>query len=382
MPVYAEMIKDKNGKNVEKKINGKTVYYIRTYVENSDGKRKQITRHNKTWLGRSGYDEAQREEIRLKNNVCSDKNGKILLHELAKHYLENSKINWKESTYLKNRDNYRLFIKPKLGSYMIQRLTTKDILEWKNELKKKGYALHYLKGIYSTFSAILNFGCKYYNLEKNVVRIEGNFKDVKGSQKKEMKIITDEQFKNAIKNEKNYFYFVAFNLMFYCGLRRGEMLALKIEDIDFKNNTISINKTVNPKISKVPTPPKTNKSNRIIPVSENIIRLLKSLIENNSFDDDFIFLHHIALTTLKKKSDRNLKSIGLDEDKLIRIHDYRHSFASFCINNNVEIQILSDYMGHENISITWDIYGHLYPDAKYSLINKIKDKIIIENFKF
>ena len=49
----------------------------------------------------------------------------------------------------------------------------------------------------------------------------------------------------------------------------------------------------------------------------------------------------------------------------------RHSFASYCINLGVEIQILSEYMGHENISITWDTYGHLYPNSQSKLLTKI-----------
>ena len=99
--------------------------------------------------------------------------------------------------------------------------------------------------------------------------------------------------------------------------------------------------------------------------------LLKKLINIQESKNGYIFLNNITLSTLKRKSDRNLRSIGLNEKELIRIHDYRHSFATMCIHNNVPIHVLSDYMGHENISVTWDTYGHLYPDSKNVLVSTI-----------
>ena len=371
MPVYEE----------KEKINGQKGYFIRCYVDGPNGK-KQISRHNKKkWIGRDGKILAKQEEIRLTNKEFDDYE-KMTLNELAEEYLKNLRLNWKESTYLKNRDNYNLYIKPFFGHKIVKSITAKDILIWKNDMNEKGFALNYKKGFYSTFSAIINFGCKYCNLEKNVVRIEGNFQNVKGAKNKEMKIITDEEFRRCIKNESDEFYYVAYNLLFYTGLRRGELLSLNINDLDFDKNTININKTVNPKISLIPHSPKTDKANRILPIKKELMNLIKKLIENNEFKDGYIFLNNITLSTLKRKSDRNLKSIGFTSEKFIRIHDYRHSFASMCINSGVQIQILSEYMGHENISITWDTYGHLYPDAKNILLDKIDNKIIIQKNKF
>ena len=91
MPIYVEKIKDKkNGKMIEKKVDGQKQYFIRTYVEDENGLRKQITRHNKKWLGRNGYNLAMQEEIRLKNDILigEEKNKNITLHELEEMYLK------------------------------------------------------------------------------------------------------------------------------------------------------------------------------------------------------------------------------------------------------------------------------------------------------
>ena len=83
MPIYTEKIKDKTtGEMVDKKVDGKLQYYIRTYVKDEFGDDKQITRHNKEWLGRDGYWKAQQEEIRLKNTKIKSQNKNILFSQL------------------------------------------------------------------------------------------------------------------------------------------------------------------------------------------------------------------------------------------------------------------------------------------------------------
>ena len=90
MPVYVEMVKKKKtGKKIEKKVNDKKQYYIRTYITDENGKRKQITKHNKNWLGRDGQLEASQEENRLKKQInCNLILKKITLNEVYENYLD------------------------------------------------------------------------------------------------------------------------------------------------------------------------------------------------------------------------------------------------------------------------------------------------------
>lgn len=97
-----------------------------------------------------------------------------------------------------------------------------------------------------------------------------------------------------------------------------------------------------------------------------VSKLLKEYIKN--VDDKTIFgLKNIKPTTLQRKCDKNCLKAGITKN--IRIHDFRHSFASLCINNNVPIEILSEYLGHESISTTINTYAHLYPDSQDKLLN-------------
>ena len=362
MPVYEE----------KKKINGQKRYYILTYVRDENGNSKRIMRRNKNWIGKNGYFLAQQEEIRLKNQ--STNNFEYENHTLNKLYdsfILYKEKNVKYSTLLKLQQNYDNHIKNFLGSKKYYSLTTLDIQKWKDFMYNKNLSLNTMKNTFTTLSSILEYGCEYYGLPKNVARIAKNFKQTKGVSKNEMNFITKEQFDKAIELEPNFIYQTALTILFYTGMRRGEMLSLNINDLDFENNTIRIDETINPKISNIPNPPKTNKSNRTIQVLPKIMNMIKEIINNGILEDGYIFLHNIKLTTLKAKCDRMLTKIGLKKDELIRIHDLRHSFASMCINKGVEIQIISEYMGHENISITWDTYGHLYPNSQSKLLEKI-----------
>lgn len=382
MPVYVEMVTDKkNGKKIEKKVNGQKQYYIRTYVNDENGCRKQITRHNKEWLGRDGYWEAQQEENRLKNKKYNNYEN-ITLNELFDMYLKHIENSLKLSSIKKYKGNY-LYIRPILGSEKVFLLENKDILYFHNYLDKTNknsnknanklnLSLVYKRSIHVTLVSILNFGCKYIGLKKNVASIVGNFKMPNGNIKKEMNFLEKEEFDRFIQYEKNTIYKDFFTLLFYTGMRRGELLALTIGDVNFKTKEIKINKSINPKNGGKSTSPKTSKSNRTIKMLTIVEDTLKKY-KNNDNDKEIFGLSKIAPTTLARKCDNNCKHASIN--KKIRIHDFRHSFASLCINNNIPIEIISEYLGHENISTTLDIYSHLYPNSQEKLVTILNSKL-------
>ena len=373
MPVYEEIEKDKEGKPVvgkdgkpiAKKIDGKKIYYIRAYITDENGEIKQITRHNKDWVGLAGQREAQQEENKLKNKKFFRE---YKFQELAEKYLNNIEKDKKRSTFIKYRDNIKFHIEPFFKNKNISEINTNNILEFKEWLNErlcintnKLLSFRFKKDVFSTLSSMLDYGIIFCSLEKNVAKIVGNFKEAKGTQKKEMQFLTEDEFKKFIEQEKSILYKNFFTILFYTGMRRGELLALTYEDIE--GNYININKSLNPKNGDMATVPKTNKSNRKILMLPTVEKILKK--EHNS--KGVIFgLDNIKTTTLCRKCKNNCKNANID--KYIRIHDFRHSFASFCINKNVPIHLLSSYLGHENISTTLDIYSHLYPDSQEKMI--------------
>lgn len=380
MPIYTEQILDKkSGIKIDKLVDGKKQYYIRTYVEDEFGNKKQITRHNKNWIGREGQKEAEWEEVSLQKKKYN-KYEKLTLNDLSKEYFKYIEKKLKPSTVRKNKDNYHLHIQPFLGRKKILDLTNKDILDFhkylddkENVIKSKNskrttgkykLSISFKQSIHVTLVSLLNFGCKYFNLNKNVASIVGNFRKSKGSLKNEINFLTKNEFDEFIKFEINDIYKDFFTLLFFTGMRRGELLALTIHDIDFSNNEININKSINPKNGKESTDPKTNRSNRKIKMLNIVNKIFQKYKNTNT---EIIFgLSKIKLTTLQRKCDVNCKKAKINKN--IRIHDFRHSFASMCIFNGIPIEIISEYLGHESISTTLNTYAHLYPNSQNKLI--------------
>lgn len=370
MPIYLE----------KEKINGQKRYYIRTYITDESGKRKQITRHCKDWTGKSGYWKACQEEVNMKSNAKYT-SVRLSLDKLYNDYIDYV-LNVKKlkiSSITKIKDNYRLYIEPFFTkNCILNDLSNKEILNWHDWLiKNKNLSLKFNRNIHTTLVTMLNHACKFYNLEKNVASICGNFEIPKGSKKKEMNFMTVDEFNIFIEQETNIIYKCFFTILFYTGMRLGELWCLKWDDIDFNEKTITINKSYNPK-NGGETDPKTNKSNRVLKISE---QAFDSIVLMRKFKNNhYIFgVDKITGTTLRRKCANNYKKVN--SQKKLRVHDFRHSFASMCINNKVPIEIISDYLGHENVSTTLDIYGHLYPNSQNVLVSTLDEKEIIEKNK-
>ena len=141
-------------------------------------------------------------------------------------------------------------------------------------------------------------------------------------------------------------------------MRKGELLALKWEDIDFINKTISINKTIT-REHEIQMP-KTHTSNRIISISDNLINELSKLKR----DSEFIF--DISFTQLKRKKDYYCNLSGV---KQIKIHEFRHSHACLLFTNKIEIEDISYRLGHSNISMTMSTYLKYLPRNEKRVVN-------------
>lgn len=129
--------------------------------------------------------------------------------------------------------------------------------------KGKKYSQTYLRTIHAQLSSVLNHACKYYNLKSNVARDVGSIGEKEAS---EMKFWTESEYDKFIEEVKDKpLSFYAFEILYWCGLRTGELLALTKEKFDFTNNTIRVNQSLQ-RIGgeNIITEPKTKKSIRTV----------------------------------------------------------------------------------------------------------------------
>ena len=162
--------------------------------------------------------------------------------------------------------------------------------------------------------------------------------------------------------------YYAFEMLYWCGIREGELLALTPADFDFEKNTVSINKTYNRLNGRdVITPPKTEKSNRVITMpkflSDEMHDYLKMLYDVGEKDR----LFPISKSYLQREMERGAKETGV---RRIRIHDIRHSHVSLLIDMGFSATAIADRVGHESIDITYN-YAHLFPSRQTEMADRL-----------
>lgn len=283
-------------------------------------------------------------------------------------YLADMEVRLRENTIQTKKYIVELKILPYFKDMSINEISAKDIRDWQNQLIKQGYKDTYLKTVNNQLSCIMNYAVKYYDLNSNPVRKAGA---IGKGRSDEMKFYTKEEFEQFIKGVSDKLQSeIAFKLLFWTGIRIGELLALTPQDIDFDNNVIHVTKSYQRIRGRdVITAPKTPKSIRDItmPVSlknelyEYVGRLYGVMKDQRIFSFGKYFLEHEVI--------RGAKNTGV---KKIRLHDFRHSHASLLVSMGIPIVEIRDRLGHQLSKTTIDIYSHLYPNSQMDLANKLE----------
>lgn len=162
--------------------------------------------------------------------------------------------------------------------------------------------------------------------------------------------------------------FYAFEMLYWCGIREGEMLALTPKDFDFKAETVTINKSYQRlKGRDVITTPKTKKSNRTIKMPKFLCEEIQEYLGMfyGAGETDRIF--PVSKSYMHHEMDRGAKEAGV---KRIRIHDLRHSHVSLLIEMGFTALAIADRLGHESIEVTYR-YAHLFPSKQTEMANKL-----------
>ena len=162
--------------------------------------------------------------------------------------------------------------------------------------------------------------------------------------------------------------FYAFEMLYWCGIREGELLALTPADFDFEKNTVTINKSYQRlNGSDVITSPKTEKSNRTILVPQFLMDEIKDYLKMlyGIQPDERMFT--VTKSYLHREMDRGAKEAGV---KRLRIHDIRHSHISLLIDMGFSAPAIADRVGHESIDITLN-YAHMFPSRQTEMADKL-----------
>ena len=341
-----------------------TWYVMARYV-NWKGERKQ-----KCKRGFATKKEAQEWERMFQLQNSSDLD--MSFEAFTELYINDVKNRLKENTWLTKEHIIRTKILPYFGKLKISEISTKEIITWQNEMlayrdeKKKPYSQTYLKTLHNQLSAIFNHAVRYYELRSNPAAKVGNM----GSEEhKEMLFWTREEYKKfADEMMDKPVSFYAFEMLYWCGIREGELLALTPADFDFDRETVTISKSYQRIGGRdIITDPKTPKSNRTIKMPEFLCEEMQDYMKQLYRIGKNDRLFEVTKSYLHHEMDRGANTAGV---KRIRIHDLRHSHISLLIEMGYSAVAIADRVGHESINITYN-YAHLFPSTQSDMADKL-----------
>lgn len=292
----------------------------------------------------------------------------MLFGDFVEIYLSDMENRLKQNTMQNKRSMIQTKIVPYFADLRLNEITPVQVRRWQAEILAQNPAPTYAKTINNQLSAILNYAVRYYKLPANPARTAGSMgkKDAP-----EMKFWTLEQFNQVIPHVKKLPARVGLSILFWTGLRIGELLALSPADIDLESKTLSVKRSFQMiDGQEVITDPKTYKSKRVLPLPGKLCDEIReyedALYEPDPDDRLFPYTKHYFRHQLRRAA----TLAGVEP---IRLHDLRHSHAALLIQLKTPILLVSQRLGHDNVETTLRVYGHLYPATADETMQKLDD---------
>ncbi|WP_405373547.1 site-specific integrase [Pseudobutyrivibrio sp.] len=335
----------------------------------------------KDWTGKTkdkmkrGF-KTRREAVEWETNFKARQAGdlEMNLKSFVDIYVEERFPRLKKSTRARKENIINTKIIPYFGKRPICEISSADVIKWQNHLinevdprSGKNFTKSYLKAIHAELNAIFNYACRYYKLPINPAAVAGNIGDESEINVDFWTLDEYKKFAEEIMDVPAAYY--AFEVLYWMGIREGELLALTPKDIDFKRKTMTICKTYQViKGEHIITSPKTNKSNRTIVMPDFLCEELMDYMEMlpNLKDDDRLF-KVLSKTILFRYLKTGAEKAGV---KRIRVHDLRHSHVSLLIDMGYSAVAIADRLGHESIHVTYK-YAHMFPNVQNDMANQL-----------
>ena len=379
------MIKEVKHMAVYKK-DGK--WYIKGKIKKDDGTKYQYT---KLARGCKLQKEAKEYErlFRIQYQDIQVSAGYMTFQELSKEYM-NTLVNIKGATLRTYQDKIDK-INEVIGDKKINLITKDTLQKYIRNLESK-YVSEYVSKFYYIIRSVFNYGVENDYIKSNPmskVKLRVNKDEIK----KEMLFWEPNEFNQFIAAVKKPEMKTLFIFLYYMGTRKGETLALQWKDIDFNNDIVRIYKTVTNKIKGsvyTITTPKTNNSIRNIPmfkiVKDSLLEWKEVHKKMYGFSENCYVFGYDRPMPEERPRRYMIKVLNeLNEDKpedqqlkKIRIHDFRHSHASWLINNMGKYNF-SDYdiakrLG-DTVQMLHSTYAHQFKDAGRNIIESMENDI-------
>ena len=349
------------GKMISRNVLGKTQAQVkeklRTAIENS--KRLDYTQTGKYTVGQ-WMDEWFEAYAKVKVRPSS--------HQTYKGYIENH-------------------IKPNIGDIPIEKLTSLQLQKFyrllltegripriESEKQPRGLSAKTVRNINQVISSAMDMAVRHKLILTNPT--EGC--ELPKVEHREMKTLPAERLGAFLREAKESGVYELYYLDLATGLRRGELLGLKWEDIDLQNGVIHVRRQVarvDGEVKELPL--KTKNSYRNISISQDAVAMLTEMEAHRS--SGYVFPSStggpISPDSVNNMLHRVLKRAGLPS---IRFHDLRHTFATLALQNGVDIKTVSGMLGHFSAGFTLDTYAHVTTSAQKEAARTMGNVLAVE----
>ena len=342
----------------------------------------------KTYYGKT------RKEVQEKLRVAinEQKQGMLVtspnqtLEVYLTYWLENvAKLTIRTRTYEQYSTSLQLHLLPALGNIILQKLTVQHVQNLYARLHDEGQSAGSIAAIHAVLHRALNHAVKHNLVARNV----SSYAARPAVRRYKSQVLTVEQANKLIETVKGRRIEAFIILALTTGARRGELLALHWDDLDFEQKTMRISRSMTHARGRgiYEGETKTQMSRRTVLLADIAIDALK---EHRSTQEDarlkwleagkkwvdngFVFPgfdgRYLPFETLRLWFVDALRDAGLPH---MRLHDLRHSAATILLVKGVHPKVVQELLGHSSISMTMDVYSHVLPSMQQSAIEKMNE---------
>jgi len=281
----------------------------------------------------------------------------IKFHEFAKEYLEWGRVNHKPSSRVRELSNMRT-LEVAFNNKNIHEITVWDIEKWK--VKRKGEVKpSSVNRELATLKGMLNKAVEWGKLKESHTR---KIKLLKGVEKR-LRYLMPDEVQILISNCTDRLRPIVV-VAVHTGMRKGEILSLRWDQVDFEKGIITLVDT-------------KNDQRRYVPMDETVKSTLRDMSRNGEYVFPGIRKQGSHLLWVDKMFRKALEKSGIEDFK---IHDLRHTFASnLVMSGKVDLMTVKELLGHKKLDMTLR-YAHLAPNHKMRAVN-VLDQVLSETHK-
>lgn len=324
------------------------------------------------WLINSRYDN-------LHGSIVAGE--EMTVNAWFEYWINNVKINTAKRNTVKNyKQRYTQNIKDYIGNMIITQVKPLHLQQIINTMASEGYAV-------STMEQTRLLMANFFNaaVDNDIIRNSPLKRTVvlPKKQKKERRVLSLSEQTAFLEGAQSYDNFPVFVFALQTGMRAGEVIGLQFKDIDFGRRYINVNQSCEYDYKQkefVCGSPKSESGQRCIPMTDVVFNILNKQREKKATRKivnlkyaDFVFLSKKGVPLKNSSLDEQLAKIARElKIEKFSMHTFRHTFATRCIEADVNPKTLQTILGHSDISLTLNLYTHTTQEQKVKEMQKLE----------